>query len=138
MKYFLVDAQFGHVGRNKYIIKTIATSASDWKEATYNVRFIPRVKHNRKEAILNVKKVDYENYLSVKNENNDDMYFKVKSIQEQRKFCKDIEKNILLYEKVKTIKKRTKDYLKYKLKKQKEINKEFMFVLKNYEVIYDF
>ena len=54
MEHYLVKAQFGHVGRNNYIIKTIPVYAEDGKEAAYKVRWMGRVKHNRINVNLKV------------------------------------------------------------------------------------
>ena len=138
MNYYLVDAQFGHVGRNKYIVKTVAVIAENGKEAAYKVRWIPRAKHDRKDAILNVQEVDYEKYLNVKENNLNDLYFQVKSKQEQRRLCNDINKDIILYESKIAPQTRTKDNLNYKRKKQKEIMDDLIYVMKNHELIYSF
>ena len=87
MNYYLVDAQFGHVGRNKYIVKTIATLAENAKEAAKKVRWMPRVKHDRKDAIIDVKKASYDEYIIIKNENDNDQYYKVRNVQEQKRLC---------------------------------------------------
>ena len=52
MEHYLVKAQFGHVGRNNYIIKTIPVYAEDGKEAAYKVKY--KMKKNKildKEAL---------------------------------------------------------------------------------------
>lgn len=138
MKYYLVDAQFGHVGRNKYVVKTVAVIAENGKEAAYKVRWMPRAKHDRKDAILKVQEVDYEKYLNVKKNNLNDLYFQVKSKQEQRRLCDDINKDIILYECKIAPQTRTKDILNYKRKKQKEIIDDLIYVMKNHELIYSF
>ena len=38
MNYYLVEAQFGHVGRNKYIVKTIAVIAENGKILAKNTK----------------------------------------------------------------------------------------------------
>lgn len=138
MNYYLVDAQFGHVGRNKYIVKTVAIIAENGKEAAYKVRWMPRAKHDRKDAILKVEEVDYDKYLSVKENNLSDLYFQVTSKQEQRRLCKDISKDIVSYEIKKLFQTRTKENIKYKKKKQKEIMDDLIYVMKNHEIIYNF
>ena len=83
MEHYLVKAQFGHVGRNNYIIKTIPVYAEDGKEAAYKVRWMGRVKHDRKDAIIEVRKCSLEEYLTQKEINNNDPYFSARSKQEQ-------------------------------------------------------
>ena len=56
----------------------------------------------------------------IRNSNNDDQYFKVKSIQEQRKLCPNLEEESVLYVKEVITPKRDKEILKFKQKKQKE------------------
>ena len=123
MNYYLVDAQFGHVGRNKYIVKTIATLAENAKEAAKKVRWMPRVKHDRKDAIIDVKKASYDEYIIIKNENDNDQYFKVRNVQEQKWLCCCVYNQTITYEKEEK-RKRNKDTIKFKLKRYKEIIKD--------------
>ena len=123
MNYYLVDAQFGHVGRNKYIIKTIATLANTAKEAAKQVRFMPRVKHDRKDAIIQVVKVDEEEFKFIKNNNDNDIYLKVTTIQNQRRLCKDLDEQVKYYDDDIKYKKRNNETIKFKQKKYKEIIK---------------
>lgn len=82
--YFKVKAKCGHVGRNNYIEKLFYVVADSGKEAAYNVRFQPRVKHDRKDAILSVEKISKEEFeLGVKYFKTD-MYFHVSNSTEQR------------------------------------------------------
>lgn len=55
MNYYKVRAKCGHVGRNNYIIKPFFVKANDGKEAAKIVRNTPRVKHDHKYAIIDVK-----------------------------------------------------------------------------------
>lgn len=93
-KYFIVTAKCGHVGRNKYIEKNLTIRASSGKEAAKKARNHPRVKHHWKDAIVDVVEVTEEEYSRIRIENYSDPYFSVKNIQEQRFYCKNIEKNI--------------------------------------------
>lgn len=82
--YFKVKAKCGHVGRNNYIEKFFYVVAGSGKEAAYSVRFLPRVKHDRKDAILSVEKISKEEYeLGVKSFKTD-MYFHVSNSTNQR------------------------------------------------------
>ena len=72
--YYLVEAMCGHVGALAYIPVVFPISAEDGKEAAKKARLIPRVKHNNKYAILNVKKVSYDEYLAQQEVNNSDAY----------------------------------------------------------------
>lgn len=138
MNYYLVDAQFGHVGKNKYIVKTVAVIAENGKEAAYKVRWMPRAKHDRKDAILKVEEADYEKYLNVRENNLSDLYFQVTSKQEQKRLCEDISKDIVSYEREMVTRTRNKDIINFKKKKQKQIIDDLIYVMKNHEVIYSF
>lgn len=82
-KYFKVQAKCGHVGRNHYILKWFYVKALTGEEAAKVVRDKPRVKHDQKDAIRNVKKITFEEYLTGLRLNSEDMYFKSTSKQEQ-------------------------------------------------------
>lgn len=86
MKMFEVIAKCGHVGKNKYILKSFAVKAEDGKQAAKLVRGLPRVKHHHKDAIKSVEEVCYERYLAIKVQNDSDPYFKCKNVQEQRHY----------------------------------------------------
>jgi len=84
MKYFIVQAKCGHVGRNRYIpidFPVVATSAS---EAAQIVRMFPRVKHNHSDAILWAREVSEEKYQKQSDINNKDPYLHIKSKYQQK------------------------------------------------------
>lgn len=81
--YYEVIAKCGHVGKKHYVPIKFAVIAKDGKEAAKMVRQFPRVKHDHKDAILNVNKIDYERYLEIVEMNNNDPYLKCHSRQEQ-------------------------------------------------------
>ncbi len=83
-KYFKVQAKCGHVGRNHYILKWFYVKALTGEEAAKVVRDKPRVKHDQKDAIRNVKEITFEEYLTGLRLNSEDMYFKSTSKQEQQ------------------------------------------------------
>lgn len=135
MEHYLVKAQFGHVGRNNYIIKTIPVYAEDGKEAAYKVRWMGRVKHNRKDAIIEVRKCALEEYLEQKEINANDPYFSVHSKQEQEALCGDIADQIISYELPSKVNKLERvNKIKYKMKKNKLIHNEALYIMRNYEV----
>ncbi|MBQ7788834.1 MAG: hypothetical protein IJ398_04175 [Clostridia bacterium] len=84
MKLFKVTAKCGHVGKNYFVIKEFAIKAENGKEAARIVRDIPRVKHHRKDAILNVVEITETEYEMILLKNSLDPYFQCTSIQEQR------------------------------------------------------
>lgn len=81
--YYEVVAKCGHVGKKHYVPIKFAVIAEDGKEAAEMVRQFPRVKHNHKDAILSVNKIDYERYLEIIKSNKNDAYLKCHSRQEQ-------------------------------------------------------
>lgn len=136
MEHYLVKAQFGHVGRNNYIIKTIPVYAENGKEAAYKVRWMGRVKHNRKDAIIEVRKCTLEEYLEQKEINAHDPYFSVKSKQEQVVLCEDISDQIISYDiPTKNNKLERIDNVKYKMNKNKLIYNEALHTMRNYEAL---
>ena len=107
-KYFEVTVKCGHVGRGKYIDKKLAISAESAKQAAKIARDTPRVKHHHKDAILFCKEITVDEYEVLKKENENDLYFQVHSIQEQKRFCPEIYENILLEKEVEKVKNRRK------------------------------
>lgn len=134
MEHYAVTAQFGHVGRGKYIPKTIPVYAENGREAAEKVRWMPRVKHHRKDAIIDVRKISEEEYLELKEINKNDPYFKVGSKQEQEKLCNNIEEAVICYEEPHKVRKTDRDdTIKYKMKKNKIIYSEALYSMRNYE-----
>ena len=52
-KFFRVTCKCGHVGRQFFVRVDFPVNADSGKEAAEIARFIPRVKHDHKDAILN-------------------------------------------------------------------------------------
>lgn len=90
---FAVTVKFGHVGRNKYIIKTIPVEAENGKSAANTARWMGRVKHHLKDAIVNVSEINSEQFALMQKEMNNDLYFKCRNIQEQREMCLEVEED---------------------------------------------
>ena len=82
--YYRVKAKCGHVGRNHYIEKNFYVVASSSAEAAFRVRYMPRVKHHKKDAIFEVNEISYKEYLLGVQEHKEDKYFLVKNSTEQR------------------------------------------------------
>ena len=135
MKHYAVTAQFGHVGRGKYLPKTIAILAESGEEAAEKVRWMPRVKHHRKDAILDVRKITEEEYQELKEENRNDPYFKVSSKQEQEELCSGLMELVIEYEKpdLKQRKAERLNKVKFKMKKNRLIHNEAIYSIRNYE-----
>lgn len=87
IKYYKVVCKCGHVGRKHYIPVQFAVKAEDGREAAKKARNFPRVKHQHKNAILDVVKLDYEEYLELLELNRNDNYLNCHSKQEQNKLC---------------------------------------------------
>ena len=83
-EFYKVLAKCGHVGKNWYIKKWFFVTAISGKDAASFVRTIGRVKHNQKDAILNVLKIDYREYIEGLNNHKTDLYFNVNNSTEQR------------------------------------------------------
>ncbi len=97
MWYFKVTAKCGHVGRRHYIVKDFYIEATSGKEAAFKVRYTPRVKHNRKDAILSVEVITKAEYLIGKAVQAEDPYFQVHSSTEQRR-CGAVDYDVILPE----------------------------------------
>ena len=119
-KYFQVVAKCGHVGRKNYIEVAFAVVAEDIHEATTLARYIPRVKHHRKDAISSATEITYEEYLLLRSENDLNPFLKCTSSQEQQLIIDDIAPYIQeivdpVYEK-----KSKREGAKYRRQKEKE------------------
>lgn len=84
-KYYCVICKCGHVGRSHYIPIAFAIRAVTKKEAAENARQFPRVKHQHKDAVLNVEEITPEEYETLLEANGTDPYLKCKNKQEQRR-----------------------------------------------------
>jgi len=134
--YYSVTAQFGHVGRENCILKTVSTKAATASEAAYKVRWMPRVKHHRKDAIVEVKKISFDEYVEINKTNKQDPYFLVTSRQEQRTLCGDLSGQIInLTINNKIDKKERHNKIKYKMRKEKLLTNSALREMRNYEVM---
>lgn len=85
MNLYEVNAKCGHVGMNKYTVKTFAVVAESGKQAAAIVRQKPRVKHTQKNAILSVSSISTNRYNEIINAYYCDPYFRCYNIQDQRR-----------------------------------------------------
>lgn len=122
--YYKVCAKCGHVGRNKFIHKWLYIEASSKKEAAEKAKKTPRVKHNHKDVIKEVIKIDFEEYMQGLKIMMSDKYFKVCNSTDQRRYnCinpEDIEEEPI---KIKYRNKRDGQILR-NIAKAKEMDKE--------------
>ena len=88
MKYFMVTVKFGHVGKSNFYKGNLYIKAESKKEAAEKARYFPRVKHDHKDAILNVEEIDKDSYREGLEKNRAIRYFSCYNVQEQREcFC---------------------------------------------------
>ena len=119
--YYEVIAKCGHVGKKHYIPVKFAVVAESGKEAAKKVRQFPRVKHNHKDAILDVRCITLEEFFEIKEINENDPYLKCHSRQEQNLIVNLAERMVADLHNVKQIfdKQVRKDRVAYKLRKFK-------------------
>lgn len=98
MKYFVVTAKMGHVGRHNYYRGRLYIATSNKKEAARLARGVPRVKHDRKDAIIDVVEIDFSSYVAGQEENRQIAYFSCTCPQEQRAYFHQIEDDVFLEE----------------------------------------
>ena len=111
MAYFKIDAKCGHVGKSNYIVKSFYIECNSKKEAASIVRQLPRVKHHHKDAIINVAKINEDDFNKGRLENSNDPYFQATSSSEQRLTC-TISLDEIIKESENTKKKKKKAYQK--------------------------
>lgn len=91
IRYFVGLCKLGHAdSKNYYIQKNLYVSAENAKEAAEKFRMMPRVKHDAANYLLELKEIDRAQYLLGLKQNNEDPFFKCKTIQEQRVYCPEI------------------------------------------------
>jgi hypothetical protein len=123
-----VTAKCGHVGRNYYILKEFAVVAENGKEAAKKVREYARVKHHQKDAIKSVKKLSEGEYITLKEQNVNDEYFRCKNVQEQKRVEGLME--VRIPEEVKKFSNSRNVF--YKKERQRIIDEEMKALIKNY------
>ena len=100
MKYFMVTAKCGHVGKNNYFKGTLFLKAENGKEAARIARECPRVKHDQKDAILSVTEINSIIFEAGREMNHKIHYYTCETIQEQRQYMSEIVDNIFVEERV--------------------------------------
>ena len=128
MKYYIVTAKCGHVGRGYYIPIDFPVRAESKTEAAKITRNSPRVKHHHKDAILDCREVSFEEYKAVIEKNKKDTYLLCHSSTEQRLFC-DIEDRVIRETKRETQFNRN-NKIGYLLKKRRIEEKEYLYQCK--------
>ena len=134
MKFYLVTAKCGHVGRKAYVPITFPVKAEDGREAAKKVKAYPRVKRNHKDAILSCKKVNERAYLKQVEINKKDPKLHVSSRQEQKRMVAEIEERMMAdnhqNELNKMLKKSSKPNLRFQKQKYNPI-----WCMRDYEYV---
>jgi hypothetical protein len=94
MEFFEVKAKCGHVGKGRYYQGLFYVLAENAKAAAAYVRRKPRVKHDHKDAIIAVTKVDYEVYKKGNAAHHQNPYFDCCNKQEQEEVFARIAEDI--------------------------------------------
>lgn len=85
MKKYKVTAKCGHVGGiGKYILIDFYTTAANGKEAAAKIRMAGRVQHDKKDAIVSVSEIGFEEFTRGIAAFNADPYNRCHKPQEQR------------------------------------------------------
>lgn len=134
MKNFLVKCKFGHVGRNKYLPLIVPVKAESAKEASELAKRVNGIKKDHKDWCLEEPiEVDDEKYEIAKNVFYSDVYFEKKSRSRTYLFKGRLmdEANYSRINGVKTnkkvyTKKRTKENIEYKCKKERIFAESFL------------
>ena len=81
MKYYKVTAKYGHVGKGFYYLVDLFIKAENGRDAAKVARKMPRVKHEHKDAALNVREIDLDTYLMRKEAARKKSIFSVKALR---------------------------------------------------------
>lgn len=82
-KFYKVTCKCGHVSKKYFIRISFPINADSGKEASQIARNLPRVKHDHKDAILECREIDFEEYQILQKINSQDPYLKCSNKQEQ-------------------------------------------------------
>jgi hypothetical protein len=83
---YAVDTKCGHVGRHRYMPITFPIVAESKKDAARIGRQLPRVKHDHKFAVLEVRQITLKRYEEIQYKNKNNPYLKMKSSYQQKEF----------------------------------------------------
>lgn len=128
MKYYIVTAKCGHVGRGYYIPIDFPVKAESKTEAAKIARNFPRVKHHHKDAILDCREVSFEEYNTARVKNQAYTYLLCHSSSEQRLIC-DLEDRTIKETKSETQFNRN-DKIVYLLKKRRIAERDYLYQCK--------
>lgn len=140
MNYYLVKCKFGHVGKDKYLPLDIPVCANTPKDACKMVKKLRGIKRNHKDWCLEIpKRIDFQDYIDHKAKIRSDIYFEKKTRSRLYLFKDRLiqEKNYTRIRGYKTntfkvIKRKDKENIKLKLKKDKINKKEHLEIINDY------
>lgn len=95
IKYYLVTAKCGHVGRDKYMPIVFPVKSKSKKEASDKTRNFPRVKRDHKDFILKIEQVSRGKFDEQITINNNDLYLKIKRKSDQNKIIDKIKNRLV-------------------------------------------
>lgn len=123
-KYFKVTCKCGHVGIKHFVRISFPIIATTGKGAADIARYIPRVKHDHKDAILDCKEISFEQYKELQQINQNDPYLHCENKQEQQ-MIEDFSERLEIEPRfIKEIKKSRRESVEYRIKKQAIKEKE--------------
>lgn len=96
VKYFAVLCKGGHIaGNKKFIPLLLGVRAYNAKAASQIARFVGRVKHDRKDAVILTVETTKEQYEQISTINNNDPYMNIHDIKAQKEISKQIEHRVM-------------------------------------------
>ena len=95
VQYYEVVCKGGHVGSNNYFPMHLFIAAENGREAAAIARQAPRVKHDRKDSIISVCPLPYEDYIAGRHEHLRNGYYRSHSKQEMLRLCPNISEQII-------------------------------------------
>lgn len=95
VQYYEVVCKGGHVGSNNYFPMHLFIAAENGREAAAIARQAPRVKHDRKDSIISVCPLPYEDYIARRHEHIRNGYYRSHSKQEMLRLCPNISEQII-------------------------------------------
>lgn len=123
--FYIVKTKCGHVGKDKFILKDFPVKAFSKKEAARIARYIPRVKHHWKDAIVSVEQVCDIEYESLRKKNSNDPFLCATNIQEQRIYCYNLD--IIDQTNINENKRTKRASVYYRLKKMRIIEESYNY-----------
>lgn len=109
VKNFKVVVKCGHVGKNRYYPGVFVVKALTASEAASKARNLPRVKHEAKHAILDVKEIDYKEVERIFKKREKEIYFHINNAK-QRKILNPLIQRLVVKEEKPHYKNQEKKY----------------------------